>query len=154
VIFRRCIDDHLGPEPTGCESPVLVLGWGLADPRFGRVWGWLWLVGAAVSLAGVVRLLRVRVRADDDGLRLVGWARSRRVPWNDVAGFAVVPCRVWGWEAVVVRRGGGRLSLPGLRSRVWQRRVIDRKAAEIEEVLEDRRALLRAQRQEGGDDIR
>lgn len=97
------------------------------------------LAGLLGFLGGVPALPRVRVRADEAGVRLVGLLRSKRVPWAEVAGFDVIRRRPVGWRAVLHHADGTRLPMPGLGSRVTGRRHLDRATAELAAIHADQR---------------
>ena len=96
-----------------CIAVAILAGGGAWILLEGGYEGAAWLMGSLSLVLAAVgsAYLRARVVADDQGVTIYGWVRSRRVPWKEVAGFMAPPDDVF---ASLLLRDGSSIRVHAL----------------------------------------
>jgi hypothetical protein len=97
---------------------------------------------AAILLLAAWRMWIAGIRTEHRGIRVVTFLGTRRVAWDDIDHFAVLPLGQFPWVGHVVLRDGSRLSCLAIaapaRPKSERRRLqVQRPIDELNEVLED-----------------
>lgn len=109
----------------------------------GRAHG-VWFAAAAVMLLLAWRAWMVGIRVSSDGVTIANVVLSRRVPWDDIDHFAVMPMGRHPYVGHVVLRDGRSFGTLGIASSPRQNEAgrlrVQRPIDELNAVLAERRA--------------
>jgi hypothetical protein len=92
---------------VGLTAVVIVFGaLAVVGPERGRVAGG---IAAAILLLAAWRVWIAGIRTEQRGIKIVAFLVTRRVAWDDIDHFAVLPLGQWPWVGHAVLRDGHRL---------------------------------------------